>query len=180
MRHLLAFKPLERLAIDFLKLDVGKGNIENVLVMTDSFTKFSLAVPCKEQTARTVARVLRDNWFCHYGVPAQIHSDQGKNFENRLIGEFCVLSPKPEPSEPFLTFLKQRCYWPGMAGQVRTHVQTCFQCTLTKRHIPTVCLAPFWGQYSGLPPNPWPQHQMYTNSAIFSLLFCNDPRLKTR
>ena len=48
MRHLLAFQPLERLAIDFLKLDVGKGNIENVLVMTDSFTKFSLAVPCKD------------------------------------------------------------------------------------------------------------------------------------
>ena len=37
-----------------------------------------------------------------------------------------------------LAFLKQRCYWPGMAGQVRTHVQTCFRCTLTKRPTPTV------------------------------------------
>ena len=51
MRHLMAFKPLERLAIDFLKLDRGKGGFEDVLVMTDSFTKFAQAVPCKDQTA---------------------------------------------------------------------------------------------------------------------------------
>ena len=133
--------------------------------MTDPFTKFSRAVPCKDQTARTVARVLRDNWFCHYGVPAQIHSDQGKNFENRLIVLYNITKTRTFRTF-FLAFLKQRCYWPGMAGQVRTHVQTCFQCTLTKRPTPTVRLAPFWGQYSGLPPNPWSQHQMYTNSAI--------------
>ena len=91
MRNLLAFQPLERLAIDFLKLDDGKGKVEDVLVMTDSFTKFSIAVPCRDQTAPTVARVLRDHWFCCFGVPAQIHSDQGKNFESRLIKELCDL-----------------------------------------------------------------------------------------
>ena len=91
MRHLLAFQPLERLAIDFEKLDAGKGNIEDVLVLTDSFTKFAQAIPCKNQTAPTVARALRDHWFCHYGIPAQIHSDQGKNFESQLIRELCSL-----------------------------------------------------------------------------------------
>ena len=63
MRHLLAFKHLERLAIDFLKLDRGKGGFDYVLVMTDSFTQFAQAVPCKDQTARVVANVLRDHWF---------------------------------------------------------------------------------------------------------------------
>ena len=91
MRHLLAFKPLERLAIDFVKLDPGRGKFEDVLVMTDSFTKFAIAVPCRDQTAVSVARVLRDHWFAHYGVPAQIHSDQGRNFESRLIKELCCL-----------------------------------------------------------------------------------------
>ena len=55
MRHLLAFKPLERLAIDFLKLDRGKGGFEDVLVMTDSVMKFAQAVPCKDQTAPVMA-----------------------------------------------------------------------------------------------------------------------------
>ena len=71
MRHLLAFKPLERVAIDFLKLDRGKGGSEDILVMTDSFTKFAQAVPCKDQTAPVVAKVMRDHWFGCYGVPVQ-------------------------------------------------------------------------------------------------------------
>ena len=91
MRHLLAFKPLERLAIDFLKLDRGKGGFEDVVVMTDSFTKCAHAVPCKDQTAPVVAKVLRDHWFGCYGVPVQLHSDQGRNFESELIREVCAL-----------------------------------------------------------------------------------------
>ena len=89
--NLLAFKPLERLAIDFLKLDRGRGGYEDVLVMTDSFTKFAQAVPCHDQTAPTVAKVLRDHWFMRYGVPLQLHSDQGRNFESDLIRETCEL-----------------------------------------------------------------------------------------
>ena len=91
MRHLLSFRPLERLAIDFLKLDRGLGNIEDVLVLTDAFTKFAVAVPCRDQKAPTVARVLRDHWFSRYGVPLQLHSDRGKNFESSIISELCTL-----------------------------------------------------------------------------------------
>ena len=45
LRNLLAFKPLERLAIDFLKLDRGRGGYGDVLVMVDSFTTFAQTVP---------------------------------------------------------------------------------------------------------------------------------------
>ena len=90
MRHLLAFRPLERLAIDFLKLDRGRGNYEDVMVMTDAFTKFAVAVACRDQTAPVVARVLRDEWFTRYGVPAQVHSDRGRNFEMVLRGVYLL------------------------------------------------------------------------------------------
>ena len=91
MRHLLSFQPLERLAIDFLKLDPGRGKVEDVLIMTDSFTKFAVAVPCKDQKASTVAKVLRDYWFCCYGIPLQLHSDRGRNFEGSIVKELCKL-----------------------------------------------------------------------------------------
>ena len=91
LRHLLAFRPNERLAIDFLKLDRGRGGYEDVLVMTDSFTKFAQAVPCKDQTAPVVAKALRDRWFACYGVPVQLHADQGRNFESDLVREICAL-----------------------------------------------------------------------------------------
>lgn len=54
-RHLLAFRPFELMGMDFLKLDVGKGGYEDVLVITDAFTKFSQAIPCKNQTTPVVA-----------------------------------------------------------------------------------------------------------------------------
>ena len=91
MRHLLAFRPMERVAIDFLKLDRGRGGFEDVLIMTDAFTKYALAVPCKDQTAPVVAKALRDHWISHYGIPLQLHSDQGRNFEGKLVGEICKL-----------------------------------------------------------------------------------------
>ena len=44
MRHLTAFKPLEVLAVDFLKLDKGRGGHEDVLIMTGGFTSLAQAV----------------------------------------------------------------------------------------------------------------------------------------
>ena len=39
--HLIASRPLEVLAIDFTKLDQASDGRENVLVMTDVFSKFT-------------------------------------------------------------------------------------------------------------------------------------------
>ena len=91
MRHLIAFRPLEVVAIDFVKIDKGRGGIEDVLVITDVFTKFTQAVPCKDQHADTVAKVLRDHWFTKFGIPSRIHSDQGRNFEGEVVKELCKL-----------------------------------------------------------------------------------------
>ena len=41
--------------------------------------------------ARAVVKMLRDHWFGCYGVPVQLHSDQGRNFESELIREICSL-----------------------------------------------------------------------------------------
>ena len=65
--------------------------MEDVLVMTDIFSKYTLAVPTRDQLATTVARVLVVEWFSKFGVLAQIHSDQGQNFESCLIQQLCVL-----------------------------------------------------------------------------------------
>ncbi|VDI61737.1 Hypothetical predicted protein [Mytilus galloprovincialis] len=77
MGHLIASRPLQILAIDFTVLEPAHGK-ENVLVMTDIFTKFTRAVPTKDQKADTVANVLLTEWFCVYGVPERLHSDQDK------------------------------------------------------------------------------------------------------
>lgn len=50
--------PLELVCIEFLTLEPSKGNIGNVLIITDHYTKFAKAVPTKNPTARTTAEAL--------------------------------------------------------------------------------------------------------------------------
>ena len=85
-------QPLELVHMDYLSLEPSKGNIENVLVITDHFTRYALAYPSKTQTAQATARILWDNFICHYGCPEKFISDQGRNFESDLIKELCKIA----------------------------------------------------------------------------------------
>ena len=83
--HLESNNPMDLLGLDFTKVDPSRTGKENVLVMTDAFSKFSVAVTTPNQRALTVAKTLVDKWFHVYGIPTRIHSDQGKSFDNEII-----------------------------------------------------------------------------------------------
>ena len=63
-----------------------QGN-KYVLVVGDYFTKWTEAYALPNQTAETVARVLAEEFIPRYGVPREIHSGQGRNFESVLFKE---------------------------------------------------------------------------------------------
>lgn len=92
MVPILAREPMELLAIDFLSLEKGKGGFEHVLVVTDSFTKYSWAFPTHNQQAPTVAKLLWEKILVNFGFPQRLHSDQGRDFESRIIRDLCKVA----------------------------------------------------------------------------------------
>jgi len=62
------------------------GNVFLLTVM-DNFTKWADALPIPNHTAVTVARVLFNRVFVYMGMPLQLLSDQGPEFEK--FQEFC-------------------------------------------------------------------------------------------
>lgn len=67
-----------------------RGN-KFVLVVTDYFTKEAKShfIPNKEVS--TVAEKLMGEFICSFGLPREKHSDQGTNFESKVMSEVCKL-----------------------------------------------------------------------------------------
>ena len=82
-------QPLELLCIDFTKVDVSKGGKENILVLTDAFSKYSKAFVTSNQKSLTVTKLLVEKWFSVFGIPSRLHSNQGRFFDNEIIAHLC-------------------------------------------------------------------------------------------
>ena len=79
---------MDLLCIDFMWVDPSKDGKENVPVMTDAFSKFSMAIVMPNQQAKTVAKALVDKWFYTDGIPSRIHSDQGRTLAIKSLRYF--------------------------------------------------------------------------------------------
>ena len=92
LEPLLATHPMQIIHIVFLTIELGKADKDhNVLVVHNQFTRFAQAFVTTSQTAQTTAKTLWDKYFVYYRFPEMIISDQGRNFESRVISELCKL-----------------------------------------------------------------------------------------
>ena len=92
MGHVAMGRRWERVAMDLLDMSItsAKGN-HYVLVMVDCFSRWTEACPLSDKTAISVADPFFSNIVCRFGMPSVIHSDQGREFENKVMHELCIL-----------------------------------------------------------------------------------------
>jgi len=84
---------LDIVAVDILSgLPTSSDGSKYILVLTNYFTKRSEAYALPDAEAHTCISAMYNEFFSRFGIPRQLHSDQGKNFESKLIHELCLLA----------------------------------------------------------------------------------------
>jgi hypothetical protein len=80
------------------------SNKKFVLCITDAFTKYAVVTAIASKDAETVADTIYRDWFSKFGIPAQIQTDGGKEFVNKLLEELFQLlnvrHTKTSPAHP--------------------------------------------------------------------------------
>lgn len=85
-------RPYERVALDILGPLPETSNLNKyILVVGYYFSKWTESFPLPNQEAKTVTKVLMEEWVCRFGDPRTIHTDQGRNFGSTLFRELCHL-----------------------------------------------------------------------------------------
>ena len=103
--RMVAGAPLNRLCTDILgPLPTTSRANKFVLVVTDSFMKWTEVFAVPDETAEACVRVISNEVICRFGCPLAIHSDQGRNYESNIFKELCQLleihKPRTSPKNP--------------------------------------------------------------------------------
>ena len=83
---------LELVHVDFTSvestMELNKPpSVKNLLVITNHFMCYTIAVVTKDQMAKTVAKVLYERFIVVFGMSAKLLSDHGANFTSALVEE---------------------------------------------------------------------------------------------
>ena len=96
MQLIICTEPMELVHIDYVGMEVTvltleKPVVKNVLVIIDHFTRYVQAYVTRNQTVRTTAWVLYNEYFSVFGFPQRLMSDQGTGFTSKVMAAMCSL-----------------------------------------------------------------------------------------
>ena len=83
------FGPLERVCIDVGTMPLSLSGNKKFLLMVDESTKFVVTAVMKDETAHSIKKAIWSKWIPYFGIPTDLHSDQGRYFDGETIRELC-------------------------------------------------------------------------------------------
>ena len=101
---------LEILCLDFTTMNCSRNVKENILIIVDASSSFTVTLVTPNQQAKTVAKPLADKCFYIYGIPSRIHSDKGKSFNYSIIHHLCnICGVKQSTTPPYNSSGNPKC-----------------------------------------------------------------------
>ncbi|PIK52328.1 hypothetical protein BSL78_10784 [Apostichopus japonicus] len=82
-------RTFELVCADITELPITPKGNRYVLVIMDHFSKYVNLYAMPDQKATTVAKCIFENYIKQHGIPEQIHTDQGRQFEGEVIKTLC-------------------------------------------------------------------------------------------
>lgn len=82
--HQVASKPFEIITCDLIgPLPRSTRGFKFILVIVDSFSKLTLAIPLRNSTAPMVCKAIEDQWLLMFGQPRRFICDNGVQFRSK-------------------------------------------------------------------------------------------------
>ena len=82
---------LKIVGLDYLSLGRPADTYAYILVITDLFSRYAVAMPTRDRTAHTTVKARWGAFIQTSGCPERIFSDRGGPFESELMQQLCAL-----------------------------------------------------------------------------------------
>jgi hypothetical protein len=85
-------QPFEVISMDFIPELPKSGDFDNILVIVDKLTKYSIFIPCSTDiTELETAKLFFQHVVCKFGIPKQVITDRDTRWRHDFWAEVCRL-----------------------------------------------------------------------------------------
>ena len=113
LKHVIAHELNDALVIDHIvpqKEGVTKRRNRYILTMTDLFTGYVVAVPCKTRESEETIRIIMHHWVLRFGYPREILADNDTSFTSTFFNAvLAFFKIKPTHGLPYTCSSTSKC-----------------------------------------------------------------------
>ena len=92
LRHVITYEPMSTISIDHIvpsREGATKRGYRLILSITDVFSGYVMALPCKTKKSEETIRLILHKWCLRFGYPSEILADNDTSFTSELFNEVC-------------------------------------------------------------------------------------------
>ena len=133
LKHVIAHEFNEALVIDHIVPQLEGSTARRnryILTMTDLFTGYTVAVPCKTRTSEETIRIIMHHWILRFGNPREIIADNDSSFTSGFFNAvLAFFNIKPTHGTPY------KCSSTAKVERSNKRINKALRLTLTEKQL---------------------------------------------